>query len=259
MDTITRVMDYVHDVLAENLAPGDFKQKLRGIYWALPRPLRASNITPYALDAIACQENKRFIQIGANDGMHNDPLYHYLITSPWKGLVLEPNPQMMAKLQMNHKDTMSELSFVNAAIGEGVAPILYLTGFNAGFASFSKEHVLKHIGVEHEDKVTSVDIGLTTFSELLTHYPEFSKCDLLLIDAEGWDAKIILSIDFNVFHADLIIFEKIHITEEELGKLDSLFVKHGYATFDCKRDRLAISKSTENPELMAVLHNGRRL
>jgi len=256
MNSIIRALGWVHHLLAENLASGSFsKRVLKKIYWCLPRILRESNITPHAIAAVASHANKKFIQIGANDGISHDPLYPYLIKSKWRGLMLEPNPLVIDTLRKNHKNTCSDLTFINAAVTSGKASKLYLTEFNSGFASLNKEHVLKHIGEAHAKQVISIDVKLITFTQLLQDFPEFKQCDLLLIDAEGWDAKILLSIDFTIFDVDLIIFERVHLTEDELIILNTLFESHDFSCFDCKFDRLAIFRNSKNEQLLDVLHN----
>jgi len=264
MNSIIHALDWVRHLLAENLASGSFsKRVLKKIYWCLPRILRESNITPYAIAAVASRANKKFIQIGANDGVSHDPLYPYLIESKWHGLMLEPNLLVMEKLRKNHSNTHSELTFINAAIASDKTSDktskLYLTEFNSGFASFNKEHVLKHIGEANAKQVISMDVKLITFAQLLRDFPEFKQCDLLLIDTEGWDAKILLSIDFSVFDVDLIIFERVHLTEDELITLNALFESYDFSCFDCQFDRLAISKHSKNKQLLNVLHNADKL
>jgi len=260
MNSIIHALDWVRHLLAENLASGSFsKRVLKKIYWCLPRILRESNITPYAIAAVASRANKKFIQIGANDGVSHDPLYPYLIKSKWHGLMLEPNLLVMEKLRKNHSNTNSDLTFINAAVASGKASKLYLTEFNSGFASLNKEHVLKHVGEANAEQVISMDVKSITFTQLLRDFPEFKQCDLLLIDAECWDAKILLSIDFTVFDVDLIIFERVHLTVDELITLNALFESYDFSCFDCKFDRLAISRHSKNKQLLNVLHNADKL
>jgi|GEM_PF-1202513 len=249
-----KIIKLIYAILAEKLPSGSIvKRVLKKIYWFLPCKLRTSNLTPHVLAALASQSQKKFIQIGVNDGISHDPLYPYLAETRWIGLMIEPNVKMMEVLQENHKETSSELTFVNKAIGEGIDPVLYLTDYNTGFASFDKEHVIKHIGLDKANSIKTISVDLITFGELIHRYPKFQQCDLLLIDTEGYDAKIIQSIDFDSFHADVIIFEKVHIVEVELNSVTRLLEKKGYTIFDCRFDRLAIFTQTSNKALQTVL------
>lgn len=252
------LVNKIHNVLAENLKPGFLKRVLKFIYWKLPRSLRASNITTPTLEAIAGLKEKRFVQIGANNGVMDDPLYKYLIASPWIGLMVEPNPAMIDELKNNHKNTVSTLSFSNNAIGKQGKFTLYWSPLNPGVASFDKLHVVKHLGSD-QDSIEEVVVDCIGFNDLLNQFPAFNCCDLLILDTEGFDAKIIMSIDFNRFYSDVILFEYIHTEPNELETVSTLLEKQGYALYDCRLDRVCIHKNTKNVALQKVLMNAYNL
>src|SRR6266481_6003650 len=54
-----------------------------------------------------------FIQIGANDGVSNDPLYKFVIEYGWAGILVEPLPQVFEVLRRNYADKPN-LKFLNA-------------------------------------------------------------------------------------------------------------------------------------------------
>lgn len=43
-----------------------------------------------------------FIQIGANDGLRNDPVREFIIRDRWQGILVEPLPAVFAMLQHNY-------------------------------------------------------------------------------------------------------------------------------------------------------------
>jgi hypothetical protein len=67
--------------------------------------------------------------------------------------------------------------------------------------------------------------------------------DLIHIDAEGFDFKILSQINFERYMPKLILYEHIHLTEEEKEKANLLLEKYNY--YLCKHggDTLAIHKS----------------
>ena len=36
----------------------------------------------------------RFVQIGANDGLHNDPVREFIVRDRWEGVLIEPLPEV---------------------------------------------------------------------------------------------------------------------------------------------------------------------
>ena len=81
---------------------------------------------------------------------------------------------------------------------------------------FDKNHLLKH-GVKKKhiikEKVNSINI-----KELLNKY-NIKNLDLLYIDAEGYDGKIVIDFLMNTNLKPIIIFEYIHINNETFNTL----------------------------------------
>jgi FkbM family methyltransferase len=78
-------------------------------------------------------------------------------------------------------------------------------------SSIDKNHLLKHNCTDF----TENKIKCTTVNKLLTKY-KIDFLDILFIDAEGSDDKIIKSIDFNKFYIKKIYFENLHINNEDI-------------------------------------------
>ncbi len=56
-----------------------------------------------------------FIQIGANDGMTMDPIRSYILKYKWRGILIEPQPNIFRALMANY-DGEQQLIFENVAI-----------------------------------------------------------------------------------------------------------------------------------------------
>jgi hypothetical protein len=61
-------------------------------------------------------ESLRFIQVGANDGRYGDPLRRYVLKYPWKGILVEPQPEVYEALKLNYAGLEDRLFFENVAI-----------------------------------------------------------------------------------------------------------------------------------------------
>lgn len=94
-------------------------------------------------------------------------------------------------------------------------------------ASLSKEHILKHSIYNPnltEEGIKKISIPSLTINELFEKHSLFD-IDLVFIDVEGLDDKLIYSIDFSRFNINTIIYENLHINNERL--IDYL-IDNGY-------------------------------
>jgi FkbM family methyltransferase len=195
-----------------------------------------------------------FIQIGANDGLRNDPLREHIVAAPWTGVLVEPLPSAFAQLKSNYR-YMSEgrLTFVNAAISDHEGTLNLYT-FEDEFlatqplerrlsylrkSSFDRGHVESFVETEHRPFITSIEVPVVTIASLQRDHLPGQDVDLLVIDAEGHEATIIESIDFSEFCPDAIFFESHNLA----GRSDVVFEllsRAGYAVQALEGDSLAI-------------------
>lgn len=80
---------------------------------------------------------------------------------------------------------------------------------NGGFLmSVNKQHLIDH---QHpEDTVFSLDVPAVHLHQIFEEN-NLTKIDRLYVDAEGYDADIIQSLDFDKYQIDFIRFELLHI------------------------------------------------
>jgi FkbM family methyltransferase len=84
-------------------------------------------------------------------------------------------------------------------------------------ASALKSHVLKHYPNEEIKYFDAKQIGINSF---LSNYSKGMPIELISIDVEGLDAKILRSLDLMEFKPKHVSIEAIHL--EELDELDEL-------------------------------------
>jgi FkbM family methyltransferase len=156
-----------------------------------------------------------FIQIGGNDGVNDDPLHHFIVNNKSKvtGYILEPVKDYYTDLEKNYSD-FPLIKTLNKAIHNSETEMLInrvnpesaaiLPKYTKGIASFKNEHHINcKVPSEHmiQEKVACVSL-----QNLVQEYG-INGVDLLQIDTEGYDAEIILNIDFSVFKPSIINFE----------------------------------------------------
>ena len=174
---------------------------------------------------------KYIIQIGANDGKRFDPLNKYLIKYETKTVFVEPIKKYFEKLKSNYLNKNGCI-FENSAISDfdGYEKIFkvnenYLNLYDdhiAGISSFDKNHLIKHgVKLKH---ILSDKVNTLTIKSLIQKY-KIDNFDLLFIDVEGHEGKIILNFLQLVDIRPIIIFEYIHVENKIFDKLIKEFDK----------------------------------
>ena len=146
-------------------------------------------------------------------------------------VLVEPLGHLCNKKILECYKDISNKHIYNYAIspdeGGGRKLPFYVHPDGPGVASLNKHHVEKHFEGSSE-KIIEGEVSCITMHELFDKFL-VTEIDALCIDAEGFDAEIIMSIDLTKYNIKRIIFEYIHIKDEnEVMRLRSFLVNHGY-------------------------------
>lgn len=195
-----------------------------------------------------------FFQIGANDGIKDDPIHNFVKSNQWEGILVEPLPNTFSILQKNYAGVHERLIFENVAVSNKSGELPFYIVKNAehlnyhfdftAFSSFSKEVLIKNFRhypeiVQHIDEIK---IKTTTIHELLIKHA-VSHVDLLLIDTEGYDFEILKTIDFSNFRPDLIIFEVSNLNRKDFKESIEMLKKNEYMLYINYIDCIAVKKN----------------
>ena len=157
------------------------------------------------------------IQIGANDGKMDDPIYEFVTRNPKhvSGILIEPVKDYFEELKINYKK-YSNFILLNMAIHNSrkemtiyrADPIKIeqygLPKWTKGMASFNKDH--PKLPGTPDDVFIKEKVPCISLNDLLKKH-QVAKIDLLQIDTEGHDSEIILNLDFQVIKPKIIHFE----------------------------------------------------
>ena len=171
-----------------------------------------------------------FMQIGAFDGRTGDPLYPYIHSHNWRGIMVEPQRRACDFLKILHAGN-PRIQIVNAAIGrERGTTILYLPEWCGGLASLSKESFLKHrhLVPEIENHLIAHEVDVMPFIDLFDSVEMQEQLDVLQIDAEGADAKILRLFPFNSSRPAIVHWEIKHLSKKEREDCLDRLSNHGY-------------------------------
>ena len=177
------------------------------------------------------------IQIGANDGERFDVLNYYIKKYQTKSLLVEPIKENFEKLKKNYRNC-SFVSFDNCAISVNneithlykVNP-KYIKNYNnhiPGITSFDKKHLLKHGVKSHH--IISENVTSINMKNLISKH-NLKSFDLLFVDAEGYDGKIVIDFLTSTLIRPIIILEFIHIKNDVFKNLINSLEQKKYIFF----------------------------
>lgn len=243
MPAMRRSWDALRRIAVHRLRPGTPSWRLaRRLSWLVSgKP----PMTPVGgvLAALAPRGRpKTFVQIGSNDAAHNDPLREFILMHGWRGIMVEPVPYVFDRLCRNYGH-LRGLTFENVAIAEadGTRDFYYVReSAEAGLppwydqlGSFSLETVLKHAeqipGLR--DRVVHQPVACRTFASL-TRQHGVGIFDVLQIDTEGYDYRILRQVDLARHRPSLILYEHRHLPSEDATACMRLLDAAGY---ECRR------------------------
>ena len=189
-----------------------------------------------------------FVQVGAHDGEMHDPLRYFILDNKWYGILIEPQQEMIKKVQHNYKH-IDRLIYINAAVYKEKKKItLYkinevMDYSHTGWASINPNRFEKTIYEKNYIEETVQGIPLMD----IIRDNNFKKVDLLQIDTEGYDADVIDLFDFECYHPILIQYEHVHLSDNRNNLTIRLLESKNYLVIKGKNDVMAIRRDRLNP------------
>ena len=183
----------------------------------------------------ARREKITILQVGACDGINNDPIHDHVIKGATRAILIEPNPFAFARLEKTYAG-LPNVTLMHTAIGErdGEANLYRLkkTGkldsevdWSLQFASFSRAH-LERLGIK-PDQIERITVPCRSLSSLVAELG-LTKIDLLQIDTEGFDAAVVRMALKLPMRPDCINFEHAHLRMDDRQPLFEILKAHGY-------------------------------
>jgi len=190
-----------------------------------------------------------FLQIGANDGFSHDPIHAFVTAFRVSGIVLEPLPDVFADLCQTYA-RHPQVKKLNMAVHEELDQVtLYRPKADggqdkSGIASLDQDRfelTSARSGIRSED-IEAVEVPAMSLARLLES-EQVEHLDLLQIDTEGYDMKILAGLDLSTYRPSIIRFEHgvysgAPVREELRQALLNLY-DHGYSVAMERVDALA--------------------
>ena len=190
-----------------------------------------------------------FVQIGAFDGVTNDPLYDLVRRFGWRGVLVEPQAGAFERLRVTYKD-IAGVVLLNAAVAEerGSRTLWQLEAerptdpwWVSQSASFNREHLLAHIAHPYmEQRIVGVDVETLTLADVFSQSPR--PVDVLQIDAEGYDAHIVAMLETTGRWPTVVRFEHRHLSLRSHAETVDLLAARGYRISLTEDDTIALRR-----------------
>lgn len=182
--------------------------------------------------------------IGAMDGHSFDDMTAYFSMYRWSGLFIEPIPYQFNALKRYHDslEYKHNCKYENCAIAEYNGEIEMLTidekAIESGavhpcFGGMSAVYPPRNGLASEGDAATvqaygkRIKVPCRTLQTVLDKH-EVKYIDVIQVDTEGWDWKILKQLDFSIYRPKLVRSEYINLSEDEREEIIQFFTDKGY-------------------------------
>lgn len=200
-----------------------------------------------------------FLQIGAADGRRFDPIHHFVKRYGWRGVLVEPLADIFEMLKTNYAG-QEGLAFENAAITEsdGTRPISRVPmekvgegdvpGWAFGASTlvpektrFARKNSPAQLHAALSSAAVTEQVRCLSLASLLEKHA-VGRIDVLQLDTEGYDARILRQLDLACYRPTIINMEWQWLDEAERKEVGERLRGEGYSLYGCEADLLATSK-----------------
>ena len=217
------------------------------------------------------------LQIGANDGKVNDPIFNFCQKYKNETFVVLIEPQVLVakKLRENYK-SHPNANIIIEAFGDGRPITLYsvkpefwsqleipyasdwpdyraATGVTSEIESHIVSWLVKYGSFTHDsasDAIEKTVYPTITTESICEKYPECQNLDLLQVDVEGADDRVTrLVLDAGV-RPFLINFESFHLSQDNLEAFVMYLQSKGYECFTRNKDTFCVLRFTHDKSML---------
>ena len=217
----------------------------------------------YWIEKYLPNEQLNVVQVGANDGVAGDPIRDLVLKkNHWQVIFVEPVPYLFKQLKHNYGDA-PRFTFENLGINEtgenqpfySVKEAAFHTGgFRSTYnqiGSFSRDHLLDLSEGLLEGWIEPIEVECMTLTQMLEKNG-LKRLDFLSIDAEGYDWKVLSTLQLERFSPAIIFYEHLNLSPADLRAARE-FLEEEYHQFTFGIDHLCIRKSLLSPADLELL------
>lgn len=192
-------------------------------------------------------KNGFFMDVGANDGVYINNTLFFQREHGWKGVNIEPLPEVYEKLKINRPNDLN----INCAIcqTDGTSKFLCNNGWTEPISglqhTYHQEHLkrLIHENKQHNCVTKIIDVATRRIDSICDEH-NINHIHYLSIDVEGAEYEVIQSIDFEKVFIDVIGFEN-NYNDICTENIKSFLTKLGYVFIHEHLDIFMIHKHSQ--------------
>jgi FkbM family methyltransferase len=218
-----------------------FGYRVQGTRYTPRQLLDAKNLRAIEFDDIVCRRifevgpRLSFVQIGAYDGITQDPLRKYIEKCGWRGVMVEPQARAANGLRELY-DGNGSIVVLRAAVGDKPRRATLFTVDSAsvpdwagGLASFERDCILKHRALIPglDTMIREETVDCVTFDNILEQLP-VEPLDLLQVDSEGADGYILSLFPFERVRPAIVHWEVKHLSKTDREQCLARLAAFGY-------------------------------
>ena len=232
---------------------------------------RLSLVLPFFLDLVeqaakAARRRPRYVQVGANDGMIDDPMRDRASSGVWDAVLIEPSSVYLSELKALYRDNPN-VKLLKTGISDSTGTLdlfrmderyadkypVYLRGR----ASLDRNVLISTMrrSSEYSDKhIVAEQIQLEKLQTILGRM-RVGRVDVLVVDVEGHEQQVFDSLDLAKTTPKLIFYEHKHLARADNRDLVRKFESAGYSVVRLRQDTLAVNKCLATPSLMKLVQS----
>lgn len=176
-------------------------------------------------------KNPTYLDLGANDPIYFNNTY-FFYERGYRGVCVEPDPILFEKLKRKRRKDIC----LNVGVGFNNEPVeadFYIMTANT-LSTFSKKEALRYESYGTYKINEIIKIPLIPINDLIeinfNRYP-----DLISLDIEGLELKVLNSLDLNKFNPTILCIETLTYTEDKTekktSKIINFMVSKGYMVY----------------------------
>ena len=156
------------------------------------------------------KKNGFYIDVGAHHPIRFSNTY-LLSKNGWNGINIDAMPGSMVPFNKNRPNDIN----IESPISDVQEELIFYIFNEPALNTFSKEEAIKKDGKNGYSIISKKKLFTKTLTEVLSeNINKNQKIDFISIDVEGFDFKVLKSLDLNIYRPEIILIEDLSNTSD---------------------------------------------